>query len=79
MKQFLLVSYSDDYIVQMDPTNFDGKLDIWNLLLDKLDSFMENRPNENVVLCEIFLKLLTGFKLESMQALQWAIYILRIN
>lgn len=79
MKQLLLVSYSDDYIVQMEPTNFDGKLDIWNLLLDKLDSFMENRPNENVVLCEIFLKLLAGFKLESMQTLQWAIYILRIN
>ena len=73
------MNYSDDYIVQMKPTNLKEKLDIWNLLLSKFEAFMENRPNENVVLCEIFLKLLTGFKVESMQALQWAIYILQIN
>ena len=73
------MNYSDDYIVQMKPTNLKEKLDIWNLLLCKFEAFMENRPNENVVLCEIFLKLLTGFKVESMQALQWAIYILQIN
>lgn len=63
----------------MKPTDLEGKPDIWSLLLGKFEAFMENRPNENVVLCEIFLKLLTGFKVESMQALQWAIYILQIN
>ena len=53
---------------------------IWAMLLKKLEQFMENRPNENVVLCEIFLKLLGQVvRLDSLQILQWVIYLLQMK
>ena len=79
MKQLVHVNFSDDYVVKMKPKTTKKEANIWILLLDKLECFNENRPNENVILCEIILELLTNFKIDSTQTLQWAIYILQLN
>jgi hypothetical protein len=65
MKQLIHINFSDDYVVKMKPKTLNNQTNIWLVLLMKLECFTENRPNENIVLCEIILQLLTSFKIDS--------------
>jgi hypothetical protein len=65
MKQLIHINFSDDYVVKMKPKILNNQTNIWIVLLMKLECFTENRPNENIVLCEIILQLLTTFNIDS--------------
>ena len=66
---------SKDFVIELG-VNSDS---IWNVILKKLEFFLDNRPTENVMLFEIIRALIADNDLNSTHMLQWAMFITQLK